>query len=119
MNSDLSACRSSETWYRYGGDFDESGMERSSASTRAADTGGMLKVTRYPFRTPDTGERVPAEASDFYDADGGLFVARLDGFEARAILPPTVRDLAGPTVRAVQRATATSSANSGRRDALR
>ena len=59
----------------------------------AADTGGMLKVTRYPFGTPDTGERVPAEASDFYGADGGLFVARLDGFEARAILPPTVRDL--------------------------
>ena len=57
-----------------------------------ADTGGILTVTRYPFRTPDTGEKVPAEASDFYDADGGLFVARLDGFEARAILPPTVRD---------------------------
>ena len=59
----------------------------------AVDTGGTLKVTRYPFGTPDIGEKVIAEASDFYDAAGGLFVARLHGFEARAILPPTVRDL--------------------------
>ena len=70
--------------------------ERDGTALRlyeAADTGGTLRVTRYPFGAPDISEGVPAEASDFYDADGGLFVAELDGFVARAILPPTVRDL--------------------------
>ena len=77
------------------------GFRRSRGRTivrlyQSADTGGSVEVSRYPFRTPY--ERKPATAEDslgfdFFDAEGGLFVAQLDGYEARAILPPTERDL--------------------------
>lgn len=58
----------------------------------AADTGATPEIMRYPFTTPENGEVVAVESSDFDDPDGGLFVAKLAGHQARAILPPTVRD---------------------------
>ena len=77
------------------------GFRRSRGRTalrlyQSADTGGSVKVSRYLFGTPY--ERRPATAEDplgldYFDAEGGLFVAQLDGHEARAVLPPTVRDL--------------------------
>ncbi len=63
---------------------------------QSADTGGRVEVSRYPFRAPfdrKPATAVDSDGFDFFDADGGLFVARLDGHEARAILPPTVRHL--------------------------
>ena len=67
----------------------------------ATDTGGTLEVIHYPFKTPDTGRvvtpdtgrAVDAEASEYFYSLGGLFVARLDDHEAKAILPPTVHDI--------------------------
>ena len=67
----------------------------------ATDTDGDLKVIHYSFKTPDTGREVTpnagkksgAEASEYFYSSGGLFVARLDDHEAKAILPPTVHDL--------------------------
>lgn len=77
------------------------GFRRSRGRTvlrlyQSADTGGSVKVSRYPFRAPYQRKPATAEDSlgfDFFDAEGGLFVAQLDGHEARAILPPTVRDI--------------------------
>lgn len=76
------------------------GFRRSRGRTvarlyQSADTGGSVEVSRYPFRTPHQRKLATAEdplGFDFFDAEGGLFVAQLDGHEARAILPPTVRD---------------------------
>ncbi len=59
----------------------------------ATDTGGIIKVIHYPFKTPDIGRAVNTRASEYFNPSGGLFVAQLDDHEAKAILPPTIHDL--------------------------
>jgi hypothetical protein len=59
----------------------------------AADTGSLPSVQRYGFRQPDVGEPVVRGADGlFQHPEGGLFHARVDDYEASAVLPSPVRD---------------------------
>lgn len=60
----------------------------------AADTGSLPSVQRFAFQQPDVGEAVVVDSDGlFHHPDGGLFYARLDGYEASAVLPSAVHDL--------------------------
>lgn len=60
----------------------------------AADTGSLPTVQRFAFHQPDIGEAVIAESDGLiHHPDGGLFYARLDNYEASAVLPSPVHDL--------------------------
>ena len=74
------------------------GFHRSNDGLRlrlheSADTGGEVQVMRYPFATPDQASPVRSNSLEFWNPQGGLFVARLGSHETRAILPPVVHDL--------------------------
>jgi hypothetical protein len=59
----------------------------------AADTGSLPMAHRFPFNRPDSGELVVAErGGHFHHPDGGLFYARVDGYEVGAVLAPSVHD---------------------------
>jgi hypothetical protein len=59
-----------------------------------ADLGIESVVSSYSFATPDVAEiAAPDQDGCFRRIDGGLFVATLDSYVARAVLPPEVHDL--------------------------
>lgn len=60
----------------------------------AADTGALPVVQRFAFQQPDVGEAVVAGADGrFHHPEGGLFYARVDDYEASAVLPSPVHDI--------------------------
>lgn len=59
----------------------------------SADTGDEVEVSRYSFGTPELGMPEDPTNRSYWNEKGGLFVARVQGHEASAILPPIVHDL--------------------------